>query len=82
MPRINVGEISLNYKEQGRGAPILFIPGMMGVTVTVHLIHCCSHHGAQLINLVHCHRKSCHRKSGGPNALSSNASDHLGRVIR
>jgi aminoacrylate hydrolase len=31
MPRINVGEISLNYKEQGQGAPILFIPGMMGL---------------------------------------------------
>jgi aminoacrylate hydrolase len=31
MPRINIGEISLNYKEQGRGEPILFIPGMMGL---------------------------------------------------
>lgn len=31
MPRINIGEISLNYKEQGKGEPILFIPGMMGL---------------------------------------------------
>jgi pimeloyl-ACP methyl ester carboxylesterase len=31
MPRLNIGEISLNYIEQGRGEPILFIPGMMGL---------------------------------------------------
>jgi pimeloyl-ACP methyl ester carboxylesterase len=31
MSRINIGEISLNYNEQGRGEPILFIPGMMGL---------------------------------------------------
>lgn len=31
MPRINIGEINLNYKEQGKGEAILFIPGMMGL---------------------------------------------------
>jgi aminoacrylate hydrolase len=31
MPRINVGDIHLNYKEQGSGDPIIFIPGMMGL---------------------------------------------------
>jgi pimeloyl-ACP methyl ester carboxylesterase len=31
MPRIDIGEISLNYVEQGQGEPILFIPGMMGL---------------------------------------------------
>jgi aminoacrylate hydrolase len=31
MPRINIGDISLNFKEAGQGEPILFIPGMMGL---------------------------------------------------
>jgi aminoacrylate hydrolase len=31
MPRINIGDISLNYAEQGQGDPIVFIPGMMGL---------------------------------------------------
>jgi aminoacrylate hydrolase len=31
MPRINVGNLSLNYQEKGDGPVILFIPGMMGL---------------------------------------------------
>ncbi len=31
MPRIDIGEIKLNYKEQVSGDPIIFIPGMMGL---------------------------------------------------
>jgi aminoacrylate hydrolase len=31
MPRIDIGKIHLNYKEEGRGEPIVFIPGMMGL---------------------------------------------------
>lgn len=31
MPRINVGELSLNYEERGQGPAFLFIPGLVGL---------------------------------------------------
>jgi len=31
MPRVDVGEITLNYAEAGEGEPLLFIPGLVGV---------------------------------------------------
>ena len=31
MPRIDVGHITLNYEERGRGEAILFIPGLVGL---------------------------------------------------
>jgi aminoacrylate hydrolase len=31
MQRIHVGEIHLNYEEQGKGNPFVFIPGLMGL---------------------------------------------------
>ena len=31
MPRINIGALHLNYQEEGRGTPFLFIPGLMGI---------------------------------------------------
>jgi aminoacrylate hydrolase len=31
MPRIDIGTIALNYAEAGRGEPLLFIPGLVGL---------------------------------------------------
>ena len=31
MPRIDIGKITLNYTESGKGEPILFIPGLLGL---------------------------------------------------
>ncbi len=31
MPRINIGDISLNVEERGRGAAFIFIPGLVGL---------------------------------------------------
>lgn len=31
MPRIDIGELTLNYAEAGSGKPILFIPGLVGL---------------------------------------------------
>lgn len=31
MPRINIGELSLNYEERGQGPVFLFIPGLVGL---------------------------------------------------
>jgi aminoacrylate hydrolase len=31
VPRINIGTLHLNYQEEGRGTPFLFIPGLMGI---------------------------------------------------
>ncbi len=31
MPRINIGDITLNYADSGQGDPMLFIPGLVGV---------------------------------------------------
>jgi aminoacrylate hydrolase len=31
MPRIDIGKITLNYREAGQGEPLLFIPGLAGV---------------------------------------------------
>ncbi|MFL5065604.1 MAG: alpha/beta fold hydrolase [Xanthobacteraceae bacterium] len=31
MPRIDIGAITLNYTEAGRGEPLLFIPGLVGL---------------------------------------------------
>lgn len=31
MPRIDIGELTLNYRDEGRGEPILMIPGLMGL---------------------------------------------------
>jgi pimeloyl-ACP methyl ester carboxylesterase len=31
MPRIDIGTITLNYSEAGRGEPLLFIPGLVGL---------------------------------------------------
>lgn len=31
MPRIDIGEVSLNYREEGEGDAIVFIPGLQGI---------------------------------------------------
>jgi hypothetical protein len=55
---------------------------MAGVTVTVRLIHCCNPLRPQIINLVHCHRKSSlHLVSDVADfALNVDAKDVLVRV--
>jgi len=31
MPKVTVGDIHLHYEERGSGAPIVFIPGLIGL---------------------------------------------------